>query len=44
MSEEGAGGYTMAHCHECQGLVSIAGDSFIHLEGTPLCKEGASNE
>ena len=39
MSEEGSGGYTMVYCHECQGLASIAGDSFIHLDGTPLCKE-----
>jgi hypothetical protein len=44
MSEEGSGGYTMAYCHECQGLVSLAGDGFIHLDGTPLCKGGAMTE
>jgi hypothetical protein len=44
MSEEGAGGRTMARCHYCQGLASMAGDSFIHLDGTPLCKEEISHE
>jgi hypothetical protein len=44
MSEEGAGGFTMAYCHECQGLLSLAGDGFIHLDGTPLCKGGAMTE
>ena len=42
MTEEGAGSYTMAYCHECQGLVSLAGDGFIHLNGTPLCKRGSA--
>ena len=44
MNEEGAGGRTMAYCHQCQGLASMAGDSFIHLDGTPLCKEEISHD
>ena len=44
MSEEGAGGRTMAYCHQCHELASIAGDSFIHLDGTPLCKEEISHD
>ena len=42
MSEEGAGGFTMAYCHDCQALVSFAGNGFIHLDGTPLCEQEAS--
>ena len=44
MTEEGAGGRTMAYCHQCHGLASMAGDSFIHLDGTPLCKEEISHD
>jgi len=42
MTGEGAGGWTMGYCHQCQGLVSLAGDGFIHLDGTPLCKRGSA--
>jgi hypothetical protein len=39
MSEKGSGGYTMVRCHECQGLVCFADSGFIHIDGTPLCRE-----
>ena len=39
MIEERSGGYTMAHCHQCQRLVYLADAAFLHLDGSPLCKE-----
>ena len=39
MTEQGAGLYTMAYCHQCQGLVCLSDIGFIHIDGTPLCKE-----
>jgi len=43
MTEEDPCCFTMAFCHQCQRLVSLVGDGFIHLDGTPLCKELTSD-
>mgnify|MGYP003648648320 CR=1 FL=1 len=38
MTEQGAGGYSVIVCHECQEPVQFA-NGIEHLDGSPLCDE-----
>ena len=44
MTEQGAGGYSVIVCHECQQPVAFDTGTWSHLDGTPLCGEEPIDE
>ena len=44
MTEQGAGGYSVIVCHDCQQPVAFDTDLWSHLDGTTLCYEVISND
>ena len=44
MTEQGAGGYSVIVCHYCHEPVSFDTGTLLHLDNTPLCSKGRSND
>lgn len=44
MTEQGAGGYSVIVCHDCQQPVAFDNGTWLHLDDTPLCSKEIRND